>query len=353
MMIRKYLLPTLAVAGLAVTAYTVMTSQQQLAAAPPVAAPAPSPYRTQIAGAGIVEAASENLAVGTPVSGIVVEVPVVRGALVKRGEILFRIDDRERAAELAQRVAEAAAAQAEIARLQALPRAEDVPPAQAQAAAARSALEEARSQLASAESVGDKRAISVEELARRRFAVQLHEAQLASAEAELARLEAGAWEPDLAVARAKLEAANAAVSRARTELERLAVRAPIDATVLQLNVRLGEHADSGSRAAHVLLGDLSRLHVRIDIDESDAWRFRPGSKGRASVRGNAQLATEIEFVRVDPYVVPKRSLTGDTLERIDTRVLQVIYGFDAGALQVYVGQQMDVFLEDAALGERP
>jgi len=54
---------------------------------------------------------------------------------------------------------------------------------------------------------------------------------------------------------------------------------------------------------------------------------------------------ELEFVRIDPYILPKRSLTGDNSERVDVRVLQVIYRFKPPAFPVYVGQQMDVFIE--------
>jgi len=52
-----------------------------------------------------------------------------------------------------------------------------------------------------------------------------------------------------------------------------------------------------------------------------------------------------EAVPVEPYVVPKRSLTGDSTERVDTRVMQAVYSFPRGRLPVYVGQQMDVFIE--------
>jgi hypothetical protein len=45
-------------------------------------------------------------------------------------------------------------------------------------------------------------------------------------------------------------------------------------------------------------------------------------------------------------VVPKRSLTGDSTERVDTRVLQVIYAISDDKLPLFVGQQMDVFIED-------
>jgi hypothetical protein len=53
----------------------------------------------------------------------------------------------------------------------------------------------------------------------------------------------------------------------------------------------------------------------------------------------------LRFVRIEPYVVPKRSLTGDSLERVDTRVLQIVYAFDRPAFPVYVGQQVDVFIQ--------
>jgi HlyD family secretion protein len=53
----------------------------------------------------------------------------------------------------------------------------------------------------------------------------------------------------------------------------------------------------------------------------------------------------LTFVRVVPYVVPKKSLTGDRSERVDTRVLQVIYALEPGEKSVYVGQQLDVFID--------
>ena len=55
---------------------------------------------------------------------------------------------------------------------------------------------------------------------------------------------------------------------------------------------------------------------------------------------------------MEPYVIPKRNLTGDSTERVDTRVLQVIFGLDAGA-RVYAGQQLDVFIDAGGANERP
>jgi len=86
--------------------------------------------------------------------------------------------------------------------------------------------------------------------------------------------------------------------------------------------------------------------VRVDIDEYDIPRFREGLKAEAFPRGNLQQRYPLEFVRVEPFVVPKKSLTGDTTERVDTRVLQVIYEFDpTGLPPLFVGQQVEVFID--------
>jgi hypothetical protein len=101
-------------------------------------------------------------------------------------------------------------------------------------------------------------------------------------------------------------------------------------------VRAGELAAAGiTPEPLLLLGRLVPLHLRVDVDEQEAWRVEPRANAVAAVRGNPSQQTTLEFVRFEPYVVPKRSLTGGSAERVDTRVLQVIH----------VGQQMDVFTE--------
>src|SRR4051812_33313239 len=137
-MLRKFLLPLIAVLGLVLALRTVAAGSKAPAISPPVADPAPAPFATTIAGAGIVEAKSRNIAVGTPIAGVVADVPVQVGDVVKAGTPLFRIDDRELAARLQIENAAVSAARAEVARLESLPRVEDVPPAEARVAAAES-----------------------------------------------------------------------------------------------------------------------------------------------------------------------------------------------------------------------
>ncbi len=345
-MIRKFILPVLALIGLAFALYTVAMGQRPTPVTPPASEPALTPFRETIAGAGIVEAASQNIAIGTPIAGIVSVVAVSQSQKLRAGEILFRIDDREFAAEALVRSANLDAALADLARLKSLPRAEDVPAARARVESADALLSDSKSQWDRAAAVADKRAVTVEELARRETNHHVAQARSAEAHAEFDKLSAGAWAADLAVAEAQVAKARASVSQIETQRERLIVRAPVDGVVLQVNVRPGEYAPSGVlKDPLILFGNLDRLRVRVDIDESEAWRLREGAKAMATVRGNRNLTAALEFVRVDPYVVPKRSLTGDTSERVDTRVLQVLYSFDPKLLPVYVGQQMDVFIE--------
>jgi hypothetical protein len=117
-------------------------------------------------------------------------------------------------------------------------------------------------------------------------------------------------------------------------------------------VRAGEFAAAGITPEPLLLvGRLVPLHLRVDVDEQDAWRVEPRAKAVAAVRGNPSLQTTLEFVRFEPYVVPKRSLTGDSTERVDTRVLQLIYRLQPDRFPIHVSQQMDVFIEAPPISE--
>jgi RND family efflux transporter MFP subunit len=264
-----------------------------------------------VAAEALVEASSENISIGTSLSDVVTEVPVVAGQMVKRGEPLFRLDVRQLQADLAARQADLGVAETEVKVDSAL-------------------FDDAKQQLDFAETLSDKRAISSEELAKRKYAAQ----------AAQARLEA---------ARAQVAAAAAQVKSVETHIERSTVCAPIDGQVLQVKIHVGEYAPAGVTATPlVLLGRLKPLYVRVDIDEHEAWRVNPGAKAIANVRGNADLKTPVTFVRFEPFVLPKKSLTGDSTERVDTRVLQVIYRVENDALPLFVGQQLDVFIE--ALG---
>jgi multidrug resistance efflux pump len=155
---------------------------------------------------------------------------------------------------------------------------------------------------------------------------------------------------DAAIGEAGLGSAKASVEQIKVEIERRTIRAPVPGRILQIGVRPGEFAQSGVLSTPLMvLGDDSRLHVRVDIDENDAWHLEPSAPALLVVRGNPDLKTSLRFERIEPYVIPKPSLTGQGTERPDVRALQVIYSFDHGVLPVYIGQQVDVYTETPPL----
>lgn len=348
-MFRKFVLPLLAIVGVVFAVWTVMRGAQAVPPAQPVVAPTEAPFSRNVAGAGIVEAASENIAIGPVVPGVVMEVFVQVGDHVKAGDPLFRVDDRDLRSQLVKAKAAHASAVARLDRLKNFPRPEEIPPLEAAVKADEQLLADARNQLVMMERVvsSDPRAVSLDEVDRRRFAVAVAEARLAKSKSELALLTAGSWKADIAVQEAEVAAAVAEIESIQVEMERRITRSPINGRVLQFKVRPGEYAQAGASGNDLaLLGRVDVLNVRVDVDENDAWRISPGSRAEATVRGNRDLRTGLKFVRIEPFVVPKRSLTGESTERVDTRVLQVVYSFDPAVLpNVYVGQQMDVFIE--------
>lgn len=277
--------------------------------------------------------------------GTIIEVAARVGGKVGAGDVLFRLDDRKQLASLAVQEARLAEALATLERWQQLPRPEDLPASTARVQKFEADLKLRQDQLRRARELVNQRVITDQELVEREQALSATEAELRQAQAEDERLQAGAWEADLAVARTQVELSRQLVEQARVEIDRLVVRAPIDGTVLMVDVRPGEYVGTPAGKPLVILGDLATLHVRVDIDEQDLTRFTPGQPGRGFVRGDAETALELEFVRVEPLAEPKKSLTGAGNERIDTRVLQVIYAIKAPPRSVYVGQQIDVFLD--------
>jgi HlyD family secretion protein len=307
---KRFILPFVGIAAAVWAAYSVVRTQPRRAPTDPPAPPAVSDFTDTVAAVGLIEASTENISVGTPLAGVVTRVFVTAGQNVKPGDALFELDTRQLRAELAVRQ-------------------QAVGVARARADVAEARIADLQRQLEFAEQVKDKRAISAEELTRRRSVVETASAELEQARAEIA-------------------AAESQVQAVQVDLDRSVVRAPLSAEVLQVKVRIGEFAPAAPTASPlILLGRSKPLHVRVDVDEHEAWRVRDGAHAVGHVRGNAELKAPLQFVRFEPFVVPKRSLTGDSTERVDTRVLQIIYRVDRDDVPLFVGQQLDVFIDAA------
>ncbi len=345
-MIRKMILPLIAVVGIVFAIYSVKASQKELAPAAPVAPPPASEFSQQISGAGIIEPEGENIAIGTIVPGAVENVFVKVGDKVKKGDKLFSVDSQDLLAELKIREAAVIEMQQKYEELKARPRPEDIPPAEAKIAEMKASVSDKSAQYNRLKGLRDSNAVGEDEFIKATWSVEIAKAQLKASEADLERIKAGAWEPELKVAQTAIESAKAQVEALKIEWKRRTVYAPTDGTIIQVKVRIGEYAPAGVMATPLMvLGKTDQLCVRVDIDENDAWRLKPGSPAVAKLRGNSELKTNLTFSHLEPYVVPKKSLTGESTERVDTRVLQVIYKIQPAEFPIYVGQQMDVSID--------
>ncbi|HZG45824.1 MAG TPA: HlyD family efflux transporter periplasmic adaptor subunit [Allosphingosinicella sp.] len=308
----RHILPFFAIGALGFAAYSVATTQPDRQTTQPSNTPptAPATERATVSGAGIVEPSSELIEVGASRAGIITNLAVQPGQLVSRGDLLFTIDPRDAQAALGEREAAVGLAQQQIA--------------------------QARTDLASADrlyrlyaNVNDPRAVAEQQVIERRNARDQAAARLA-------------------VAQGQLRQAQAQVASARTTLGLLQVRAPATATVLQVNTRVGQFATAGPGPGNqdplIVLGQTNPLHVRIDIDENEIERVEAGATAFVSPRGNAGRRVQASFVRAEPLVRPKRSLTNSAQERVDVRVLQLIYALPAEAGGFFVGQQVDAYI---------
>ncbi len=308
----RQILPAAALIGIAVAVWLILVGLPDRSTAEPAEQPPKAvgdlAGKPRVAGAGIVEPASEVIDIGAALSGLVTDVRVRPGDRVAKGEVLFTVDARAARAQLDQAQAAIREARAAIAEADAAQRT-------------------ARQQLDLYRNLADPAAVSRSEVIR-------------------AEGEEAAATSRLGLARARLSSAEAAAAAARTEIDRLTVRAPIAGEILAVNIRAGEFVATqggGNAQPFIQMGETNPLHVRIDIDENEIGRVALGQPAVISPRGAAELHVNARFVRAEPQVVPKRSLTNSAAERVDVRVLQLIYALPPSEA-FRVGQQIDAFI---------
>lgn len=256
-----------------------------------------APFKSFVAGTGIVESETTDIPVGTPVSGMVKALYVDVGQRVKRGDPLFSIDDSD-------------------VKLK-------IPEAEAAVESARAVLKKQRDIY----NINDK----------------LHK----NAPGAISEKEYEVSVDDYHVAQRRLDQAEAALKTLRDEIARRTVRAPVDGVILQCRMRPGSYMQAGTALPPQLVMGSDTLQLRVDVDEYDAWRVKAGARAVAFVRGHPAMQIALHYRYTEPLIVPKRILNGRPTERTDTRVLQVVYGFERPDFALYAGQTMDVFIEDS------
>lgn len=271
---------------------------------------------------GIVEPWDEQVNLSAQESGWIAQLSVKEGDRVEVNQLLAVLEDSAQHAEISLAMAGVAEAEAALARVLRGATKEELRQAEAEyeAAAARgtfSKTSEARTaRLHEGGVVPDTAADEAATEAR------VQSALANSAEARLSELRRGARREDRIVARARVDAARARLEAAKAAWGRRRILAPKAATVLLSPYHQGEFFDVG-RSALFVLGDLSRLQVRLEVDEVDALTLKVGA--RCALYSDAELHLgDGSIVSLAPKM-GRRALPLDTpTARADVRVREAI-----------------------------
>lgn len=357
---RYKLLFTLAFVGILAGCIAGYVFSIEKPAQSPVFSPASNPYPQGIYAEGIVEsdqASGSNVNVYPEVPGTVKQILVAEGQLVHKGDPLLLIDDSIQRATAEQQESQAQAALSLLDELKAQPRPETLEVAKAQVDAARATLKTVQDQLDKQQTAFqmNARSISKDALDSAVNSVAVAKANLGVATRQYELTKAGAWSYDIRNQERQYTALRKSYLASSALLSKYTLRTPKDGTVLSINPTVGSFISSqgaydtytqGMLPVMVLGGPQAALNVRCYVDEILLPRLPTPSRMKAemSVRG-ANIKIPLDYVRTQPFVSPKIELSNQRTERVDVRVLPVIFRIQKTAnTSLFPGQLVDVYI---------
>lgn len=304
--------------------------------------------RWEAAAPGRVEPTGGEIRIGSVVPGRIVEIGVQAGDRITAGDALVRLSDDEALARVRAARAEAAVRRRDRDNNEGGPT--DLVRARRQAddtvMDSETALSLARAEMDAA-LAAHRRAPSSstqEQLDTRRSAVRAAEAKLESDRAALRKAETASGIPLPTRFEAALTAARADLSLAETALERTRIRAPRDGTVLSVGARIGEIVTPSPEQVLLLVGDVSALKVRAEVEERDAAKVRVGQQ--VVVRSDAHPEREFtgKVASLAPALGPGKLGQRGPRRPNDVDVLEVVVDMD-GQPPLLPGMRVDTFFK--------
>ena len=351
---------TVAAIGIVVGIVSAIIYSREMPALAPAFNPAANPYSKGIYANGIIESEQtqgENINIYPEISGPITQILVAEGQTVHQGDPLLTIDGSVQRATAEQQRSQAEAASAMLEELKAEPRPENLDVATAQVENAKATLKNAQDQLAKQQKSYDldPKSISRDALDNARNAEKIAATNLQVVEKQYALTKAGAWIYDIQNQEKQYDALSKAYAASEALLAKYTIRAPVDGVVLSVQAAVGSYVspqgayDSYTQGMDPLIvmgTPQTHLEVRAYVDEILVGRLPDPAKIDAQmfVQGT-DIHLPLTFLRLQPYVSPKIELSDQRQERVDVRVLPVIFSFEKPKdLNLYPGQLVDVYI---------
>ncbi len=348
---KSYLLiATLAVLALSAAAFS-FKSQPHVAAASKVATnPATALAGTAyVAGPGRVEPVTEDIKVGSELSGKLKQVPVEEGDQVHAGQIVAEVENADFRAAIASAQATVHQREADLRKVINGARLQERRESSATVEQYKAVMENARAEMQRRDQLFAVGVVSREEQERYRRQYQVALANFNEASEHHALIDDKPREEDRSAAESALALAQAQLAEAQAHYEKTLIRSPIDGVVLRKHHRLGESVSNSSTVPDpiVTIGDNAVLRVRMDVDETDVAKVQVGQPAWVTADAYGQQKFPGRVIRVGKELGRKNVRTDDPTERIDTKILEALIQLNPGT-QIPVGLRVDAYVDTAA-----
>ena len=311
------------------------------------AASAPSSHSSprMIAGPGRVEPSSEDIKIGSELSGRLKVVNVEEGDAIRRGQVLAELENADYRAQVESARANVIAKQAVLRKVINGARRQERDEAESSVNEANAVTENAKSELHRRQELFSAGVVSREELERYAREADVAQAKYEAAVQQHALVDDRAREEDQSFAEADLQLAQAQLDEAQARYEKTFIRSPIDGTVLRKHHRSGESVSNSSTVPDPVLtiGDRKALRVRVDVDETDVSKVNAGQKAYVTADAFGKQKFWGHVVRVGQQLGPKNVRTDEPTEKVDTKILEILVELDPGS-QLPDGLRVDAFI---------
>jgi multidrug resistance efflux pump len=263
------------VAAFLLTVSLVFASRRAHESAAASAGP-PKHERALIAGPGRVEPYSEDIKIGSELSGRLKSVLVEEGDAIHRGQVLAELESADYLAEVGSAKAGVVAKDAALRKVINGARRQERNEAWSAVDEAKAVMENAQSESRRRQELFAAGVVSREELDRYASEADVAQAKYEAAVQQHLLVDDHAREEDRSLAEADLQLAKAQLEEAQAHYEKTFIRSPIDGSVLRKHHRSGESVSNSSTVPDPVLtiGDRKALRVRVDVDETDVSKVR-------------------------------------------------------------------------------